>query len=65
MNKEQNELIKKYCLFKIHASHCANDTYKQAQEEIYEELINVSKVRLLEKAIRYDESSRHNPFKDV
>jgi hypothetical protein len=65
MNKKQNELIKKYCLFKIYASHCANDTYIQAREEIYEELINISKVRLLEKAIRYDESQRHNPFNDV
>ena len=65
MNKKQNELIKKYCLFKIYASHCANDTPEEAREEIYEELINVSKVRLLEKAIRYDEVSRNSPFRNV
>lgn len=52
-------------MFKIYASHCANDTPEEAREEIYEELINVSKVRLLEKAIRYDEASRHSPFRNV
>lgn len=65
MNKEQNELIKKYCLWNIDCSLRAYDTYEESREAIYRDLIDVPKTFLLEKAIRWDARPEFNLFDDV
>jgi hypothetical protein len=62
MNKKQNELIKKYSLWIIDCSLKAYDTYEEGREAIFRDLVDVSKAELLEKAIRYDESSTSGLF---
>ena len=65
MNKKQNELIKRYCLSVMECSFIAYDNHEVSREIIFEELINVSKSHLLEKAIRWDELSEFNPFENL
>ena len=62
MNKKQNELIKNYSLWIIDCSLKAYDTYEEGREAIFRDLVDVSKAELLEKAIRYDESSTSGLF---
>jgi hypothetical protein len=65
MNKEQNELVKRYCLFVIDSSFRIYDTFEESKEMIFNELIGESKSRLLERAIRWDELKKNNPFENL
>jgi hypothetical protein len=49
----------------MECSFIAYDNHEVSREIIFEELINVSKSHLLEKAIRWDELSEFNPFENL
>jgi hypothetical protein len=65
MNNKQKELIREYCLFIMECSFLAYSNKDVSKEIIFNDLIDISKSLLLEKAIRWDELKKHNPFDEL